>query len=109
MVVSEVLPRSAFVVLAHVAKPVGTGLGSQFCAGISRTAALLAAAQGIVISLLAGPLAAVAMATGTGLIILMARMYFHKRIGGVTGDCLGSTGQLVQCFCLLTFVCLRSI
>jgi adenosylcobinamide-GDP ribazoletransferase len=109
LVASEALPRTAFVVLAHVAKPVGTGLGSEFCAGISRPVALLAAAQGIAISFLTGPVAALALVAGTGLIVFVARMYFHKRIGGVTGDCLGSTGQIVECFCLLTFVCLRSI
>ncbi len=109
LVVSETLPRAAFVVLAHIAKPVGTGLGSAFGAGLSRTTGLLAVAQGVAIAWLAGPVLALIVVAGTSAIILMARSYFHRRIGGVTGDCLGATGQVVECFCLLTFVWQRSI
>ena len=52
---------------------------------------------------------ALTLLAGTAGLIWMARSYFHRRIGGVTGDCLGATGQLVECYCLLTFVCERSI
>jgi len=109
LIVSETLPRAAFVALAHSAKPVGTGLGSALGAGLSRTSALMAMTQGVAIAFVAGPLLALIVIAGTAAIILLARSYFHRRIGGVTGDCLGATGQLVECFCLLTFVWQRSI
>jgi adenosylcobinamide-GDP ribazoletransferase len=109
LIVSETLPRAAFVALAHIAKPVGTGLGSALGARLSRTTALLAVAQGVAIACLAGPVFGLIAIAGTAAIILLARSYFHRRIGGVTGDCLGATGQVVECFCLLTFVCQRSI
>lgn len=109
LIVSETLPRAAFVALAHIANPVGTGLGSALGAGLSRMTALLAVAQGVAITCLAGPLPALIVVAGTAAIILLARWYFHRRIGGVTGDCLGATGQVIECFCLLTFVWQRSI
>lgn len=109
LVISEALPRTALVVLAHVALPVGTGLGKAFSAGLSRKLTLFAVAQGVAIAFLARPLVAFAVLAGTAITTIMARSYFHRRIGGVTGDCLGATAQLVECLCLLTFVCARFI
>jgi adenosylcobinamide-GDP ribazoletransferase len=105
LIAAETLPRTALVVLSHIAKPIGTGLGSAMGTRLSRKVTLIAAAQGVGIALLPGPWLALALLAGTAAIIWMARSYFHRRIGGVTGDCLGATGQLVECFCLLTFVC----
>jgi len=109
LIVSEALPRTALVVLSHIAKPAGSGLGSALGTGLSRNVTLVAAAQGIALACLAGPWLAATLLAGTAGLIWMARSYFHRRIGGVTGDCLGATGQLVECYCLLTFVCARSI
>jgi adenosylcobinamide-GDP ribazoletransferase len=109
LIAAESLPRTALVVLSHIAKPVGTGLGSAMGTGLSRKVTLIAAAQGIGIAFLPGPWLALALLAGTAAIIWMARSYFHRRIGGVTGDCLGATAQVVECFCLLTFVCARFI
>jgi cobalamin synthase len=77
--------------------------------GLSRKVTILAAAQGIAIAFLGEPRLACALLAGTAVLLLVARSYFQHRIGGVTGDCLGATGQLVECYCLLTFVCARSI
>jgi adenosylcobinamide-GDP ribazoletransferase len=109
LVVSEALPRTAFVVLSHIARPAGSGLGSALGMGLSRSVTLLAASQGIALAFLAGPWLALTLLGGAAALIWMARSYFHRRIGGVTGDCLGATGQLVECYCLLTFVCAHSI
>jgi adenosylcobinamide-GDP ribazoletransferase len=105
LIAAEALPRTALIVLSHISKPVGTGLGSALGMRLSRNVMLIAAAQGVGIAFLPGPWLALALLAGTTAIVWMARSYFHRRIGGVTGDCLGATGQLVECFCLLTFVC----
>ena len=39
------------------------------------------------------------------LVIAVARAYFHRRIGGVTGDCLGAVCQISEILMLLIFVC----
>jgi adenosylcobinamide-GDP ribazoletransferase len=108
LVVSETLPRAAFVALAYFSKPAGSGLGSAMTSNLSRAVTILAAAQGVGAALLAPRLAPILL-LGTGLIVWIARSYFHRRIGGVTGDCLGATGQVVECFCLLVFVWAPSI
>jgi adenosylcobinamide-GDP ribazoletransferase len=109
LIVSEAVPRTALVVLSHIAKPAGSGLGSALGTGLSRNETLVSAAQGVALAFLAGPWLALALAAGTAAIVWIARSYFHRRIGGVTGDCLGATGQLVECYCLLTLLCARSI
>jgi adenosylcobinamide-GDP ribazoletransferase len=109
LIVSEALPRTALVVLSHIAKPAGSGLGSALGMGLSRTVTLLAASQGIALAFLAGPRLALILLAGTAAVAWMARFYFQRGIGGVTGDCLGATGQLVESYCLVTFVCACSI
>jgi adenosylcobinamide-GDP ribazoletransferase len=109
LIVSEALPRTALVVLSYTAKPAGSGLGSALGTGLSRNVTLLAASQGVAVAFLAGPWLAVTLLVGAAALIWVARSYFHRRIGGVTGDCLGAIGQLVECYCLLTFLCARSI
>jgi cobalamin synthase len=42
---------------------------------------------------------------GTVVIVILARGYFMRRIGGVTGDCLGATQQIVETWCLIVFTC----
>jgi adenosylcobinamide-GDP ribazoletransferase len=109
LIVSEALPRTALVVLSRLAKPAGSGLGSALGLGLSRNVTLVAAAQGVALAFLAGPWLALTLVAGAAAIVWMAQSYFHRRIGGVNGDCLGAIGQLVECYCLLTLVCAPSI
>jgi adenosylcobinamide-GDP ribazoletransferase len=109
LIVSEALPRTALVVLSHIARPAGSGLGNTLGTGLSRNVTLVAAAQGVALAFLAGPLLGFTLLAGVAAIVWIARSYFHRRIGGVNGDCLGATGQLVECYCLLNFVCASSI
>ena len=109
LIVSTALPRAALVALSYFATPVGSGLGSALGSSLSRNVTLLAGAQGVAVAFLNGPWIALPLLVGTAAIVWMARSYFHRRIGGVTGDCLGATGQIVECYCLLIFVCARSI
>lgn len=107
LVISETLPRAAFVALSHGSNPVGGGLGAEMKSGLTPAATLFAVAQGFVIVTALAPLLAPALLLGTVAIVWCARIYFHRRIGGVTGDCLGAAGQLVECFCLLVFVVVK--
>jgi adenosylcobinamide-GDP ribazoletransferase len=109
LIVSETLPRTAFVVLSHTARPVGGGLGSAMHTSLSRFVTLAASAQGILIAVFLATRLSPVLLLGAAAILWMTQSYFHRRIGGVTGDCLGAAGQLVEWFCLLTFVWARSI
>jgi cobalamin synthase len=47
----------------------------------------------------------VAIVIGSYLILRLARSWFYRRIGGVNGDCLGFTEQLMEVFVLVLFTC----
>jgi adenosylcobinamide-GDP ribazoletransferase len=97
--------RGAMVVLGYVSKPAGEGIGKSFCAGLGRPATIAAAVQSAALGFLCGPAAGAAALAGNIMIIAAARSYFHRRIGGITGDCLGAVCQFSEALTLLIFVC----
>jgi adenosylcobinamide-GDP ribazoletransferase len=90
------LSRTALVVMAHIAPPTGEGLGQVFARGCSRTVMLAAVTQAVALAFCAGWRLAVAMTVASAVTILLARVYFLRRLGGVNGDCLGATCQAVE-------------
>jgi adenosylcobinamide-GDP ribazoletransferase len=96
--------RGGMVLLGYISKPAGEGLGKAFVAGLSRTVAVLATVQAGALCFLGGPIAGAAAIAVFGLTILLARAGFHRRLGGVTGDCLGATCQILEILALLIFV-----
>ena len=91
------------VALAWVSRPSGEGLGLAFTSSLTTTGALIAIAQGIALSMLPGWRPGLLVVAGAYLIVRGARAYFYKRIGGVNGDCLGATEQLLEIFILVVF------
>jgi adenosylcobinamide-GDP ribazoletransferase len=73
--------------------------------GLSRPAAIATGLQAAALGFLGGPIRGAAALAGNALTILLARAYFHRKIGGVTGDCLGATCQISEVLMLLIFVC----
>jgi adenosylcobinamide-GDP ribazoletransferase len=96
------LSRASMVGLAWVARPAGAGLGADFSTELSTTVTLGVIAQAAALAVWAG----VPQALGVGaVIVLLARRYFERRLGGVTGDCLGATAQIVETAVLLLLSC----
>jgi cobalamin synthase len=91
------------VALAWLSRPSGDGLGLAFSASLTTTGALIALAQGLAASMLLGGRPGLLILCGAYLIVRGARTYFYKRIGGVNGDCLGATEQLLEIFVLVLF------
>ncbi len=102
-VVAQTVPRAAMVALAWLSRPSGDGLGLAFSSSLTTTGALIAIAQGVAVSMLSGWRPGLLILAGAYLIIRFARAYFYKRIGGVNGDCLGATEQLLEMFILILF------
>jgi len=102
-VAAQAVPRAAMVGLAWTSRPVGTGLGQAFSAPLSTPAALFALAQGAVAALATGVREGVLLVLGAYLIARASRWYFYRRLGGVNGDCLGATEQLLEIYALLLF------
>ena len=105
LIASQAFPRAGMVALAWVSRPVGTGLGLAFSSTLTTSGALIAIGQGIVAALVCGLRAGLTLIVGGYLIIRLMRAYFYRRIGGVNGDCLGATEQLLEVFVLVLFTC----
>ena len=102
-IVAQAVPRAAIVALAWLSRPSGDGLGYAFSSSLSTTGALIAIAQGLIASMLIGWRPGVLILAAAYIIVRGARTYFYKRIGGVNGDCLGATEQLLEIFILILF------
>jgi adenosylcobinamide-GDP ribazoletransferase len=97
--------RASLVLLAWVTPPAGTGLGFEFSRALNSGVAIAVAIQAIVWAFFSG--AGMLLLWGTFVIIVIARRYFMRRIGGVTGDCLGATCLIVETWGLILFTCRR--
>ena len=90
------LSRTSLVALAGISPAAGDGLGLDFARCCSRNLVLLTAAQAVGIALLVDLRYGAAMILASALIVLLARAYFVRRLGGVNGDCLGATCLAVE-------------
>lgn len=102
-IVAQAVPRAAMVAMAWLSRPSGDGLGYAFSSSLTTTGALLAIAQGLIASMLLGWRPGLLILLAAYIIVRGARTYFYKRIGGVNGDCLGATEQLLEIFILILF------
>jgi adenosylcobinamide-GDP ribazoletransferase len=102
-IAAQAVPRAAMVGLAWTSRPVGTGLGYELASTLTTPAALAALAQGFAAALLCGVWMGIEIVLGCYLIARAAQWYFYRRLGGVNGDCLGATEQILEIFVLLLF------
>lgn len=105
LIASQAVPRAAIVALAWVSRPAGTGLGLAFSSTLTTPAALIAIAQGLAAALACGLRPGLVIALGSYVVIRGAQAYFYQRIGGINGDCLGATEQMLEIFILVFFTC----
>lgn len=95
-IAAQAVPRAAMVALAWVSRPAGTGPDLAFSSTLTTPVALAAIAQGAVAAMARGLRPGLVMVAGSYLTIRMARWYCYRRIGGVNGDGLRATGQLLE-------------
>jgi len=105
LIASQAVPRAAMVAMAWCSRPAGSGLGFSLASTLTTPAAIFAMAQGAGAALLCGCRPGLAMIAGSVLIVQAARGWFYKRLGGINGDCLGFTEQILEIFVLLLFAC----
>jgi adenosylcobinamide-GDP ribazoletransferase len=101
LVASQALPRAGLVLLAFLAGPATSGLGGSLAAEVRVTHALSAAALALAIAAAVWGVRAAPAAAACLFVVICARFYFRRRLGGVTGDCLGAACQLQEIAVLL--------
>ena len=92
--------RAAMVLIAATTPSAAPGLGEAFVASIPKYAPILVAAQCAALAYPVGArgwIALVAVAAA----VMLARAWFLRRLGGITGDCLGFTCQAAEATALV--------
>lgn len=105
IVASQTVPRAAMVALAWISRPAGSGLGSAFASTLGTGPAVAAIAQGVIAAFATGVRPGIAILAGSVLILRLVQVWFYRRLGGVNGDCLGFTEQILEIWVLVLFTC----
>jgi adenosylcobinamide-GDP ribazoletransferase len=104
-VASQVFPRAGIVTLAFLAGPASGGTGGAFAAALRMKHIVFA---WLLAAVLLAPLQEwremMAVMAVSLVIVIAARRYFHRRLGGVTGDCLGAANQMQEIAGLLVIL-----
>ena len=103
--VGQTAPRAGIVTLAAWAGPASGGSGGSFAAAVTRGHVL---AAWMCAALCFYPVyrdPAIGWCVGGCLLLAgLASAYFKKRLGGVTGDCLGAAAVAMECLVLLVLL-----
>ncbi|HUG81049.1 MAG TPA: adenosylcobinamide-GDP ribazoletransferase [Bryobacterales bacterium] len=101
---SQMLPRAGIAPLAFWIGPASGGTGGSFAAGLRLPHVIGSVAlSGVVLMPLMGDWRLIlGAAAACAVVILVLGLYFRRRLGGVTGDCLGTAVQFQELGVLLT-------
>jgi len=96
IVTAQILGRWAFLPMGFFNPPTDEGLGSEFMKDLTAKAVFIATLMSTNAAILLGRIqGSLALALAVAVIVL-ASVYFRRRLGGVTGDCFGATFQFVE-------------
>src|SRR5215471_16875868 len=96
IITAQILGRWAFLPMGFFSRPAREGLGSEFMKGLTAKAVFIATLMSTSAAILLGRIqGSLALALAVAVIVL-ASVYFRRRLGGVTGDCFGATFQFVE-------------
>jgi adenosylcobinamide-GDP ribazoletransferase len=96
--------RGSMVVLAAVSRPLGEGLGKAFRADLRTPDVVLAAIEAAAVPFVGGWWIGGAALASNALAIAAARAWFHRRAGGINGDCLGAVCQISEIATMASFL-----
>ena len=82
----------------------GGGLAKPFVENLATREMIISSASALGIGLLLRGLDGVMVFLGIGLFSLVFRLFFLKKLGGVTGDILGAANELSELLCLIFLI-----
>jgi len=86
----------------------GEGLAKPFAENLTSREMILSSASAIAMGLMVGGLEGVLAFIGIGLFSLAFRLFFLRKLNGITGDVLGAANELSEVLCLVLLIILRS-
>jgi adenosylcobinamide-GDP ribazoletransferase len=106
LLAGHVLGRWAMVPLAYRLQPARNdqGQGARMAQKTSTSTLVIATALAVILVSLGRGLSAIAMIVVACGVAALTGVHYRRRIGGITGDCLGATCQLTECAVYLTGV-----
>ena len=107
LIIAPVLSRWLVVPLAMVVRPARPdGLGSAFAGHVGAAQVLVSAIPAVISGGALFQMSFVTLAAGATSTVALFGWYCHRRIGGITGDCLGAAIQLAELTTYLVLVAL---
>jgi adenosylcobinamide-GDP ribazoletransferase len=101
LLMAPLLGRWAMVLLAYRAMPAKEGLGSSLIGSMTGRRLFFATVIAVALVLSFSGIAGIAIMIAIALFATACRLYFHRRLGGVTGDIFGAVGELSETSALL--------
>jgi len=111
IILMAVMGRNAMVMVCYrspYARSSG-GLAKSFVENLNAREVLISSALTLGIAILLMGVKGIAILLGIALFSLGYRLFFLKKLGGVTGDILGAANELAELLCLLFVVILEPI
>jgi adenosylcobinamide-GDP ribazoletransferase len=84
----------------------GEGLAKPFAQNLTSREMILSSASAIAMGLVIWGLKGVLVFIGIGLFSLLFRLFFLRKLEGITGDILGAANELSEVLCLILFIIL---
>lgn len=111
LILMAVMGRNAMVLVCYRSPYArsGEGLAKPFAENLGAREVLISSALTFGIAFLLVGVKGIAIFLGIGLFSLGYRLFFLKKLGGVTGDILGAADELVELLCLLLLFFFESI
>ena len=96
LLVAPILGRWAMVLFAYRAKAAKDGLGSRLIDHLHNKHVLLATVLTLLLVATIWRVNGIVMMAWVALLTIASQKYFHRRLGGVTGDTFGAVGELSE-------------
>ena len=93
---AQILGRWAFLPMGYFNRYAHEGLAARFMKGLSAKAVASGTVLAIGGAIVLGGMRGAAAVIVTIVVAILMSVYFRRRIGGITGDCLGATFQFVE-------------
>jgi adenosylcobinamide-GDP ribazoletransferase len=98
LILFPLVSRWGMVLLAYLspyARKEG-GLGQAMTLGVTGPIVLGATLGAAALALLAAGLAGLVLLAGAGVAVALMKIYFNKKLGGITGDVLGAANEVLE-------------